>query len=323
MLKSLQFELWEDCNSGCTFCYLDKFRKTSDEIKIESLKKTLTKISDMSIYQTYNVLSYIGGEFFQGQLQNPEVKRLFFKVIQKTAEISDAGFLEQVWISATLTIGEQEDLYKAISYFKDKSKVWICTSYDVAGRFHTNKMLYTWEHHIFKLKELWPEINLNSCIILMGELVKQYNSDIFSFKNFMSKYQTNIFLKTPGVPCTAIVSLNKKQEINKDLKIEFFPKRSDFLKFLIKFKALEGEYMYDKIYNIDCRADNMIKNTNDDHQIENMSIRVKNIDMNEITEVNHTIKKLPTNPCGHLLRYAPYCDSDACFICDKMMIQGL
>jgi hypothetical protein len=47
--------------------------------------------------------------------------------------------------------------------------------------------------------------------------------------------------------------------------MNFFPKRSDFLKFLVKFKQVEGDYLYDKIYNIDCRADNMVKNTNDDH----------------------------------------------------------
>lgn len=64
MLRSLQFELWEDCNSGCKFCYLGKYRDTSPITKIKSLKSTLEKISDMSIYDTYNVLSYIGGEFF-------------------------------------------------------------------------------------------------------------------------------------------------------------------------------------------------------------------------------------------------------------------
>lgn len=322
MLKSLQFELWEDCNSGCTFCYLDKYRDTSSQTKIKSLEDTIKKISDMTIYKTYDVLSYIGGEFFQGQLSDATVRKLFFQLIDKTAELSDNGYLKQVWISATLTIGNQADLYETISKFKDKSKLWICTSYDTKGRFHSQKMHDNWKFHMQNIKKLYPEIQLNSCIILTGDLVEKYNNGIFSFKQFMSENKTEIFLKTPGVPCTALPELKVRQQLNEQLKMNFFPKRSDFLKFLVKFKQVEGDYLYDKIYNIDCRADNMIKNTNDDHQIDNMAIRVKTKTMNELTEVNKEIKQQPKNKCGHLLRYSPYIDSDACFICDKLMIQG-
>jgi sulfatase maturation enzyme AslB (radical SAM superfamily) len=105
MLKSLQFELWEDCNSGCKFCYLGKYRDTSPITKIKSLQSTIEKISDMSIYNNYNVLSYIGGEFFQGQLNDPTVRKLFFELIDKTAYLSDNNYLKQVWITTTMTIG--------------------------------------------------------------------------------------------------------------------------------------------------------------------------------------------------------------------------
>lgn len=323
MLKSLQFELWEDCNSGCKFCYLGKYRDTSSITKIKSLQSTIEKISDMSIYNNYNVLSYIGGEFFQGQLNDPTVRKLFFELIDKTAYLSDNNYLKQVWITTTMTIGNQSDLYETIERFKDKSKLWICTSYDIKGRFHTQQMHDNWAYHMQNIKRLYPEVQLNSCIILTGDLIEQYNNDIFTFNDFMKKYQTEIFLKTPGVPCTSTSDISIKQQLNKQMNLNFFPKRNDFLKFLLKFRKIEGDYLYDKIYNIDCRADNMIKNTNDDHTIDNIATRVKNNTMNELTQVDKSMISQPMNACGHLLRYAPYIDSNACFICDKLMIQGL
>jgi hypothetical protein len=42
---------------------------------------------------------------------------------------------------------------------------------------------------------------------LTGDLVEKYNNGIFSFKQFMSENKTEIFLKTPGVPCTALPEL--------------------------------------------------------------------------------------------------------------------
>ena len=33
------------------------------------------------------------------------------------------------------------DLFEHLDHISDKSKVWICTSYDTSGRFHTSKKI--------------------------------------------------------------------------------------------------------------------------------------------------------------------------------------
>ena len=96
MKKQLQFEIWEECNSKCKFCYLGKNNLlTPNHVKLKSLQLILDKISDLSIYDEYDVISYLGGEFFQGQLNTPEIKELFFKLMEKTAWKSVADFLEK------------------------------------------------------------------------------------------------------------------------------------------------------------------------------------------------------------------------------------
>lgn len=118
MKKQLQFEIWEECNSKCKFCYLGKINLlTPNHVKLKSLQLILDKISDLSIYDEYDVISYLGGEFFQGQLNTPEIKELFFKLMEKTAWLLENKYIREVWIYATLTIGNQEDLYKSLEYF--------------------------------------------------------------------------------------------------------------------------------------------------------------------------------------------------------------
>ena len=144
-MKSLQFELWQECNSRCKFCYLGpENRKTEDSIKLKTLKKVYEKISDPKTFDEFDNLSYIGGEFFQGQLANPEVKELFMKIMSKTADYLREGTINSVWLCATLTLGDQKDLYEVLDLFKDIKReehasngLWIISSYDTIGRFHT------------------------------------------------------------------------------------------------------------------------------------------------------------------------------------------
>ena len=61
------------------------------------------------------------------------------ELMSKTAALINDGTISSTWISATLMIGQQADLYECLSLFKDLNKVWILTSYDTIGRFHSTK----------------------------------------------------------------------------------------------------------------------------------------------------------------------------------------
>ena len=314
MGKQLQFELWQECNSLCKFCYLGKEnRYTPDKLKINACEKALEKISDLSLYPEIDTLSYLGGEFFQGQLNTLEVKQAFMKLLEKTVWLLNNEYIKNVWIYATLTIGDQSDLYEVLKLFEGhKGNLWILTSYDTLGRFHTQKMLDNWDYHMKHIHELYPDILFNITTILSEDCIDKYLSGKLSFKKMMEEYHCQFFFKQCGTgPYT-------KEEMMKILP-HFLPPRAKFIKFLTKFRKEEEPYMWDKLFNIQYRADNLYRNYNDEnHQME-LNIRHKD----SLVEIeNNNTDEMKTNKCGHLLTYATYSD-DGCVVCDKNMIEQL
>ena len=130
MGKQIQFELWQECNSQCKFCYLGKDnRYTPNELKLSAMQKALNKISDLSIYPEFDTIAFLGGEFFQGQMSDPLVKEKFMELMEKSAWLLNNEYITHFWIYATLTIGDQKDLYETLKLFENhKGEVWVLTS---------------------------------------------------------------------------------------------------------------------------------------------------------------------------------------------------
>ena len=308
-----QFELWEECNSRCKFCYLGKANSvTPVVVKIKNLATVLDKISNLELYQKVNCLAYIGGEFFQGQLKDQCVKQKFLELMQKTSWLLDRKYIDETWISATLSIGDQADLYEALNEFSDLSKVWILTSYDTLGRFHSEKMKNDWLANLQKLRQYSDKIKINITSILTGDFIQRYLDNTLDIQDIAEKYHCSMFWKPP-------CSIDRQDDIHKT-KVEvnsilpnFFPTRKQFLEFLLKYKSTESEFLYDKLFNMKYRSDYLEKYTrgfNVSHRLKAQSI--------EATDVGCDILK-----CSHSSQYQIYIDSDACAICDKEKIRNL
>lgn len=315
MSKQLQFELWEECNSKCKFCYLGRENNfTPTHLKINACNNAYKKISDMSNYPEYDTLSYLGGEFFQGQMNDINVKNSFMKLMEKTAELLNNEVIKQVWIYATLTIGKQEDLYETLKLFEGhKGELWILTSYDTLGRFHTQKMEDNWSYHMKNIHKLYPDIKFNITTILSEDCIDKYLSGELSFKKMMEEYNCSFFFKQCGAS-------NGKEEMISRLK-NFFPPRDKFLRFLKKFRQEESSLMWDKLFNIKYRADLLYRNGNDEEHQMMENIRHKN-SKNEV-ELSFKCNETDTGDCGHLLVYRAYSDCDGCVLCDKEMIEEM
>ena len=76
--RFLQFELWKACNHGCKFCY-NLCQKDFANVKT-NIKIINDKIKDFD-YIKYNQLGIIGGEFFDKQLEQFNVKSEFYDLI--------------------------------------------------------------------------------------------------------------------------------------------------------------------------------------------------------------------------------------------------
>ena len=235
------------------------------------------------------------------------------ELMEKSAWLLNNEYITHFWIYATLTIGDQKDLYETLKLFENhKGEVWVLTSYDTMGRFHTQKMEDNWKFHMKKIHELY-HIKFNTTTILTEDCIDKYLSGELSFKHMMEEYHTEFFFKQCG-------ALNESKAKTNERIPHFFPPRHKFLQFLTKFRQEESELMWTKLFNIYYRADNLYRNFNDKNKQMTLSVRHKD----SINEVSTNCEfEMRTAPCGHLLSYSAYSDCDGCCICDKQMIEDL
>ncbi len=314
MSLQIQYELWRECNCKCTYCTLGIDNcLTSNELKLQSMQ---TAIDEMKQFKSneHQTVGFIGGEFFQGQLNTPEIKSKFMELITEANNLLNNNIVKDLWLNASLLIGSQDDLYEAINLIDDKTKLWVLTSYDTIGRFHTSKMLDTWKYHMNKLHNDYPEVKLNTTSILTGDFIEKYLNDEFDIEDFKAKYHTNLFLKTTVKP--GHLSHLTKQEINDKIG-NFFPTQEKFQEFLFTYYSREGEDEYHKLFSNDLRADEVRKNFNDENKRNIKFIRDKNTLEETIDCIDEHIDNLS---CGHSSIYQSYVDSDDCSICDKQQI---
>jgi hypothetical protein len=336
--KSLQFELWQECNNLCKYCYLGHDnRLTPDNLKMDSLDRVYKAICE-SDYTKYNNVSFIGGEFFQGQLANPKVKELFMKLMEKVHELLLNRTIDSVWLTTTMTIGDNKDLYEVLDMFQDcipdsndgSTGLWICTSWDMEGRFHTPEHKSTWDFHMKNIHKLYPNIKFNTTIILMPSFTNAYLDGSFSLKEFAKEYNTTFFFKQGGIGEVNLSQLEeesggdkviahiKAKEVSQaKIDFPFWQERKSFLKFLRKM-AIEDAQDYDRLFNILYRADELYRNYNDDDRRMVENIRYKEGE-GGTTESNMSVDNR-VNTCGHILAYAGYRGNAKCMICDRNAI---
>lgn len=318
MGKELQFELWQECNSRCTYCSLGKENMfTPDEFKLQSLELAYNELSNSN--EIYDVIGFIGGEFFQGQLNSPQIYNKFMDLMKLVNKKLNDNSIKELWLNATMTIGDQKDLWDTLNLFDDYSKIWILTSYDTIGRFHTPKMLETWENSVNKLHVNYPTIKLNTTSIITGHFIDMYLKDEFNINEFKEKYNTSLFLKTPVKPDH--LSHLSKLELNKILG-DFFPTQSKFKQFLLKYKLKEGKEEYDNLFSNELKATEMRKNFNN-NDLRNITFIRDKKTYKETLDCDSSLKYINTLDCGHSGIYQSYVDTDGCSICDKILIGNL
>ena len=324
MGKVKQYELWRECNCKCDFCTLgDDNCKTPDGIKLKNIEDAIKDIKSCKAGEL-DTIGFIGGEFFQGQLgsKDSKVYNKFMELMNTTNDLLSNGYIKNVWICASLLIGKHWDLWHTLDIFRNSGnldKVWVLTSWDAEGRFHNPKMIDTWINNIMTLSWLYPEVRLNTTIILTGSFIDLYLDELFNLDDFKARYETSVFFKPPVKPDNMLDKTN--EEINKIIP-NFFPTHKKFLTFLGTFKAREGEDEYDKLYSNDLRADEIVKNYNEEHKRGLLFIRDKK-HMSEHIQNIPDDENIQILSCGHPKMFQSYCDSTDCSICDKEKVKNI
>ena len=327
--KVIQFEVWNECNNNCAFCSNRYIQSYSSQQKLRMLDIVQDKLMTSDIYEKYNTIAFIGGEFFQGQLRDFQVRSKFFDILQIVSQKFNEGRLENFWITATLTSPNQDDLYSFLNIMKNHEKIWICTSYDTIGRFHTDASKKAWNDNIQFIKKYYPKANINVTSILTGAFVDEYLDGQFNIKDFCNEHFCTWYSKPPMIPQDYKGS---KADFNRDILPNFFPSRSRFLQFLFKFRSNESEFDYDKLFNMELRSDSFVRANGDlidvtDRQKDQSIEVVRETKSDDFISSEYKDKvdavDMSNGKCKHNSGYTPYVDSDACFFCDKEMIKNI
>lgn len=345
--KSFQWELWQCCNNLCSFCFIGENKNNTDkERMLKSLDDLKVALKNLD-YSKYNNVSIIGGEFFQGQLNDADVNESFYDLVNTLASLYVNKKIGSIWVSATLTIGNQADLYKMLDMFEQGgvepkpnygcSGLWICTSWDAQGRFKTEDRKQNWEHHMRNLSLRYPWVKKNTTVILTQKFCETYLASEFKPSEFARQFETSLFFKPPALfrphcyttdenievgPEDDAATINqyltsKKQEVEDYLGYKFCPDRRTFRKFLVKC-AKENFEIYDKLFNVEYRADELHRNFNKAKSSTTV-LRNKTSNMGSSSALEAVL-----NPnCQfhkHAASYGMYSDSNACMVCDRNQI---
>lgn len=314
-----QYELWQTCNNNCAFCFnKENAGKSDNEAKKAALRAVIADL-DIVPTQIEDELSIelIGGEFFQGQMDDEEVNALFFQLIDKLVQLRDEKKIAQVVLFVTLTIGAQKDLYKALAILTkdapENFEVWVSTSYDTEGRFNKTK-LANWKKHMGILAST-DKIHRNTTIIVTQAFVDSVLSGEFNFREFQDTYKTTLFFKHPLIMLDELAKqgdtedqIEKYKKAKKDMIKRlpwFLPKRKDTLKVIVKMKAYG---LLNRLMGLEYRADDL------DAKFGEVGhwVKTRRDKANDVESENET--KLP---CGHLVTYMCYSGSDKCLLCDR------
>lgn len=316
-MKKQQFELWTQCNNNCSYCYLGdkKFRNDKQE-KLANMQFAIDWMNNFDHYKEYDNASFIGGEFFQGQLNDADVRKKWFSMLEVLKDRMENDFITSSWWSATLTIGDQQDLVDSLKMFEgvadSHKQIWIVTSYDTIGRFHNQKMLDTWKANLLKIKSMFPWIFINTCMIMTGDFCDKVVSGELDLYEISNTFSTSLFLKPTyainaiGVKCDDSY-MKVKQDINKRIP-NFYPRREQILQ-LFSYLKENCPDIFEHVIEQKYRADNLYREENDG------SYRNR-----ERSRDNSKQDDLGINTCGHSLGYRCYIDCDDCIVCDKNLI---
>lgn len=228
MRKFIQFELWKDCNVGCSFC----FNKNQPDIdKVTRLQSVIDFLDSNEVYD-YNEIGFIGGEFFGGQLKDANVKKLWDIIMDKCCTLIKKGIFNQLDIMTSLIYNGSE-FFQFLKYIDNRgciSNLFIGTSYDLEGRFQSDNALMLWQKNIIAIHKLFPPVQVHTQIILTQLFIEKVLSGEFDIKKFEQTYHTYIDYNIPhaGYSCPDKTTFNEQYCSN------FLLKRKDFLEFLNK-----------------------------------------------------------------------------------------
>lgn len=250
--KFIQYQLWQDCRNGCKFCS-ERCQMSVD--KKWALEFTLNKLDDPEVFD-YEEVGIIGGEIFDNQIENEEVRALFYKLMDKLAGMH----FNKIYVATSLIYDMKPYLLPFLDYLRKiniMDKVLLCTSYDLKYRFNVPGKQELWENNMLTLLKDYPDLKTHVETIMTQHFIDAVLNDTFSIKEFCEKYRTRVDYIEPS----SGMYYNTKADCEKACP-GFFPKKKSFIEFLkkagLKNKEIDLSCLISyqirasRIYHLDC-----------------------------------------------------------------------
>lgn len=307
-IKCLQFELWQDCDNCCEWCYLKDHRiLTNDEQKYNNIVKVIEDINSSSL-NDFNAIGLIGGEFFQGQLNNSKVKEKFLDLIKLINEKFQLNKIKEFWLTASLIKSNQTDLLDVLKTveFNENQRVILCTSFDTMGRFHSIEDEQNWFNNLHQIAQNFPKITIHTQAILTQDLIEKTitNPSMFDeiLKYSMLDFKIPNYFRDKDLAINGIKDYPSliRNNLHKFPKKFFIEDRKVFLQFLPIYVKIFGKDKLTNLINYPSLRSHTLKIFSEDYTLSNRW---------EYTEDRY-------QKCGHLLDGQCYIDSDKCMYCD-------
>lgn len=229
MTEFVQYLLWPDCKMGCPFCFLRGSKFFNASQKIQRLKHLQQCLAD-DVNDGCIDLSLIGGEIFDGQLEEGDVKEEFYKLLNLVCELHSSSKIRRLMLATSLAFDIDKWLIPALSYLKQNSMLdstLVCASYDTAYRFN-DKSLASWESSMKKLVSM-REVNLHIEMILTRDAIRKIMNGQLDLQAFGEKHHARVDFIEP----TFTRFYGSKQEMINQLP-DFFPARAEFIDLVMK-----------------------------------------------------------------------------------------
>lgn len=232
MRRFIQYNMWKNCRNHCEFCFNRGYKTSDDDDKIRILNFVLDKLSDKET-DSYNEIGFIGGEFFDNQLDNKNVKSKFYKMFDICKLRVEKGLLDKIYVATSLIFDINKQLIPFIKYISGLGildKTLFCTSFDLKYRFNNDGDLKTWQNNMIEIQKYIGDQKVHTEIIFTQFLIDSINSGKFDLCDFSKKYNTSIDFIEP----TFTEYFSSREEMIQALP-DFFPKRNDFIKFVKEY----------------------------------------------------------------------------------------
>ena len=302
----LSIELWPDCTVNCPFCFNKdrKLRPTSRDKKIDCIQRVIDYLkTDFFKYKTIQIM---GGEFFNGEIDDPEV---FDKFIDMCKFLNELAVKHYKQICIYTALKKTSGLYESMDVLTantEPNMIKFNTSFNY-GITHTETNTQQFIDEVLKVRERYPQIKMHVQSLLSDQIINMpFNQVLNIYSPFL---KNNIEIDFHPV---TIIGVNTWTERSGKKFREILASNPITKNIAIKNRDKALEFCTNLYYNFgpDCFTNFRVNTTR---------AETKWLVVEDIWEKDIAVSDLhcDNNKCGHTYHMAnAYLDSDECLSCD-------